>query len=79
MGGVTAVVSYVGGGVGVTATVFAGQMVSDVSTTVPDALGYAGVFGVIFVGFALVLTGWLVVPLGAWAGWCHERSTGESN
>lgn len=79
LGGATALASYVGGGVGVTAAYFAGHLGSDVPTTVLGALGYAGVFGVIYFGLALVLTGWLVVPLGAWAGWCHERSTDDSS
>lgn len=73
----TSVVSMIAGGVSV-GFVIAGYNLLGGTMTVVETIVFA--LGLAFPAFhfALVLAGWVIVPLGAFGGWYHERSKRSS-
>ena len=73
-GGCTAVASLVLGAVGA-GLLFTLLTVADGGVTAPVDLAVLFLFTVVTAGvFAIVFVGWLVLPLGVFGGWYHERA-----
>jgi len=72
-GAITALCSLIIGAFG-PASFFALVSVIDGGMVVSEGVAFFGVMIAFGVPFAVVAVGWLVVPLGAFGGWYHERA-----
>ena len=72
-GGITALGSLVGGSFG-PATAIAVSGILDGQLALLEALTLGAVLVPIGVLLAIIAAGWLVVPLGMFGGWYHERA-----
>lgn len=75
LGALAAIVSLLGGAIGF-ATIVAGFYVVNGLLGLGGTLQFAAILVPIGFVYALLAVGWLVVPLGAFAGWYHERARG---
>lgn len=73
LGACTAAGSLVGGAAGLTVVV-TGTMVVTESLGPIDAVAITALVLVSASAFAIAFAGWLIVPLGAFGGWYHERA-----
>ncbi|MDJ1430851.1 hypothetical protein [Halostagnicola sp. A-GB9-2] len=77
LGTCTSMVSMVAGGLSVGLVIALYNLLGGAITAV-ESIVLAFAFALPAFQFALVFAGWLIVPLGAFGGWYHERSKGST-